>query len=85
MIAVLRHEGQRIGNLDILVHADVSQLHALDEMAGTDAHEGDPVAVGGVHICLYFEHKTGQRGSHYSATSRPTLFPGSRRRGVFYK
>ena len=74
MTAVLRHEGQGVGYLDILVQTHMPDFHALRETAGTDTHKCDPVAVGGIHIGLDLKDKTGQCrliAGHLTADARP--------------
>lgn len=53
--AVLGHEDCRVADLHVLADAVVADLHALFVLARTDAHEGDAVAVGLVHVRLDLE------------------------------
>ena len=53
--AVLRHQLGAGGQLDVLALLHVVGFHAALELARADAHEGDTVAVGLVHVGLNFE------------------------------
>ena len=62
VLAVRGHEGQRVGDLHVPPDAHVTHFRALGERPGTDAQEGDAVAVVRVHVRLDLEHETGERG-----------------------
>ena len=53
--AVLRHQLGAGGQLDVLALLHMVGFHAALELARADAHEGDTVAVGLVHVGLNFE------------------------------
>jgi len=53
--AVLRHQLGAGGQLDVLALLHMEGLHAALELAGADAHKGDAVAVGLVHVGLNFK------------------------------
>ena len=44
----------------LVVSLDVADLHPLLELAGADAHKGDAVAVGLVHVRLDLEDEGGE-------------------------
>ena len=60
-LAVRRHEGQRVGDADLLAEAHVPEAHAARVAARADPHEGDTVPVGRVHVGLDLEDEAGQR------------------------
>jgi len=60
MLSICRHKSNRISDLHVLATAGVFQAHAFLILAGTDAHEGYPVAMPGIHIRLYLEYEPGQ-------------------------
>ena len=53
--AVLRHQLGAGGQLDVLALLHMEGFHAALELARADAHEGNAVAVGLVHVGLNFE------------------------------
>ena len=53
--AVLRHQLGAGGQLDVLALLHMEGLHAALELAGADAHKGDAVTVGLVHVGLDLE------------------------------
>ena len=53
---------RRIG----LAGAHLPDLHPRLEVAGADAHEGDPVAVPRVHVRLDLEHEAGEVGGEWA-------------------
>ena len=53
--AVLRHQLGAGGQLDVLALLHVVSLHAALELAGADAHKGDAITVGLVHVGLDLE------------------------------
>ena len=57
---VLRHKGDCPRKLHLFADAVVLDLHAALEPAGTYAHKGNSVAVGGVHVCLNLENNAGK-------------------------
>ena len=59
-LALVGHELLRLLELDRLVGAAVPDGHALGEHARADAHERQPVAVGGVHVRLNLEDEAGE-------------------------
>ena len=58
VLALGGKEGQGIGNAQFLAGSDMEEFHALFIVAGADTHEGNAVAVLGVHVRLDLEHKT---------------------------
>ena len=60
ILAAVGLKGNRIGDLYALADAHMVHLHALVELARTNAHEGDAVAVGRVHVRLDLEHEAGE-------------------------
>ena len=71
-VRVLGGEGPPRGGMD--------QDHAALEHAGADAHEGDAVAVRGVHVGLHLEHEPGERRLQRARAAIPSD-PRRRRRG----
>src|SRR5690606_11614114 len=59
-LAVAGEEGQGVADLDVLADAHMAHLHALLVLAGAHAHEGDAVAVLGVHVRLDLEHEAAE-------------------------
>ncbi|MNF59915.1 hypothetical protein D3C84_415170 [compost metagenome] len=59
-LALAGEEGQRVGDLQVLLDPHVAHLHALLVLARADAHEGDAVAVFRVHVRLDLEHEAGE-------------------------
>ena len=57
---------------------DMMDLHARVKFAGADAHEGDPVPVGLVHIGLYLEHKGREIRLLHGVNIPPVGFPWKR-------
>ncbi|MPN17758.1 hypothetical protein SDC9_165113 [bioreactor metagenome] len=55
--AIARHEGNGVVDRQGLAGGHLLDLHAPVEAAGTDAQEGDAVAVLGVHVGLDLEHE----------------------------
>src|ERR1700681_3644699 len=51
-----RQECQCIGYADVLVEPHVMQAHPAHIASGAQAHEGDAVAMAGIHVGLDFEH-----------------------------
>ena len=62
--ALLRHELLRLRKLERLAALHVQVLMVALELARADAHEGDAVAVGLIHVRLNFEHECGKRRLH---------------------
>ena len=62
--ALLRHELLRLRELERLAALHVQVLMVALELARADAHEGDAVAVGLVHVRLDLEHERGKRRLH---------------------
>ncbi|EYU01626.1 hypothetical protein PA99_2147 [Pseudomonas aeruginosa PA99] len=60
LLALGGEEGQRVGDLHVLAQAHVAHLHAFLVLARADAHEGDAVAVLGIHVRLDLEHEAGE-------------------------
>ena len=54
------HERRGGGELEVLAQADVQVVGVTSEHAGTHFHEGDTVAVVGVHVGVDLEDKTGE-------------------------
>ncbi len=72
--AVLGHEDGGVGHVDVLADAVMTQFHAAGELAGTDAHEGDAVAMHRVHVRLDFKDEPGKGlfvGGHLAAGGLP--------------
>ena len=60
-LAVLRQEADRVVQRHQRARTHVGELHAAAKMARAQAHEGDPVAVLGVHVGLHLEDE----GRHF--------------------
>lgn len=60
VFALLRHHLLRLGEPYLFSALDVHDFHARRELAGTDAHESDAVAVSLIHICLYLKYEGGE-------------------------
>ena len=59
--AVLRHEGERIGDLHLASFSDMVGLHPRLIAPRAHAEERNAVAVAGVHIGLNLEDEAGER------------------------
>ena len=59
-LPVLGHQGLGLGKALLFAALDVVDLHVPGELAGGDAHKGDPVPVGLVHVGLDLEDKGGK-------------------------
>ena len=55
-----RHECRGGGELEVLAQPDVQVVGVTPENAGTHFHEGDAVAVVGVHVGVNLEDETGE-------------------------
>ncbi len=53
-------EGQGVADAHVLAGTHVAHFHAFFVFAGADTHEGDTVAVLGVHVRLDLEHEAGE-------------------------
>ena len=62
MRTVSCNERHGVADFNLFTDAAVMHLHASLVLTGADAHEGDPVTVLWVHICLYLEDKSGKAG-----------------------
>jgi len=58
--AILRHQLGAGGQLDVLALLHMVGLHAALELARADAHKGNTVAVGLVHVGLNFKDESGE-------------------------
>src|SRR5690606_817343 len=54
---VCGHERDRSGDLHLLAGTHVHELHALLELSRANSHEGDAIAVAGVHVRLYLDNE----------------------------
>ncbi len=62
MLTISCNERDGIGNFNLFTNTAVMHLHAFLVLTGADAHEGDPVTVLWIHICLYLEDESGKAG-----------------------
>ena len=58
---VLGHEDRRVGEDDLAADPVVKHLHPTGELPRADPEEGDPVAVGQIHVRLDLEDEAGER------------------------
>jgi hypothetical protein len=70
-LAFLGEEEQRRVDRHLLAGPDLAQPHALGQPPAAQPHEGDAVAVVGVHVGLDLEHEAG------TAVPRPARSRGS--------
>jgi len=81
---VLRHENRGIGQGDLLVNAVMNHAHAPLELARTDSHKRNAVAVRRIHVGLDFKNKSGK--IIFVRLNLPRgRGTGNRRRGDFHK
>ncbi len=57
---VSRHERQGVGDADFLRQPRVIHAHASLVSPGTQAQEGNSIAMTGIHVRLDLEHEAGQ-------------------------
>ncbi len=60
LLAFRREERQRVADPYVLAQAHMAHFHALVVTARADTHEGDAVAVLGIHVRLDLEHETAE-------------------------
>ncbi len=76
LAAIGGEKGQGIGNAHVLVEPRMVQSHAARVAPRAEAHEGDSVAMSGVHIGLDLEHESRELGFiriHGALQGRPRL------------
>ena len=62
LAAVGRQESQCIGDTNLFVEAHVMHAHPAHVAAGTQPHEGNAVAMTGIHVRLNLEYESGELG-----------------------